>query len=682
MIAGVGYFNESMTEVRKMNNQYLDVFLEEAREHIDNLNKYLLELESNPAQEIVDEIFRSAHTLKGMSGTMGYIQLSELTHEMENLLQEIRNNKIRINEEIVDALLQCVDTLEVLINDVEEHGEEKHRNIQMIISRLKGSNSIYSKNEETVATNDEGAIHDFNQYENRIIGRALEEGLYIWRVTVQLVDECLLKSARAFLVFKTLEAYGDIIKTEPIVQDIEDEKFDNEFTLYLVTSQDKDEILNSLKAVSELKSVDIEQITQDSIMIREINSAKYENDSELPKLSQTKHMTPKGINSFKKTSKTLRVDIERLDILMNLVSELIIIKTRLDDIDGGKDYQAKQREAIEYLERITSNLHDAVMKARMVPIENVFNRFPRVIHDLSRELSKKIELLIEGADTELDRTIIDEIGDPLIHLIRNAADHGIESPQERIRKGKTEHGTIKLKAYHDGNNVVIEVSDDGKGIDSSSVLKKAVEKGLVDKEQSKNLKEYEITSFLFEPGFSTTTKVTDVSGRGVGLDVVRTKIESLGGSIDINNKKDMGTTFQIRLPLTLAIIQALMVVVGEEKYAVPLSSIKETVIVSRKEIKKVQKSEVIVLRGNVIPIIRLNRVLDIKQQNNGLENLTLVIVKKGEKDVGLAVDDLLGQQEIVIKTLGSFLKDIKFIAGATILGNGEVALILDINKLV
>lgn len=682
MIAGVGYFNESMTEVRKMNNQYLDVFLEEAREHIDNLNKYLLELESNPAQEIVDEIFRSAHTLKGMSGTMGYIQLSELTHEMENLLQEIRNNKIRINEEIVDALLQCVDTLEVLINDVEEHGEEKHRNIQMIISRLKGSNSIYSKNEETVATNDEGAIHDFNQYENRIIGRALEEGLYIWRVTVQLVDECLLKSARAFLVFKTLEAYGDIIKTEPIVQDIEDEKFDNEFTLYLVTSQDKDEILSSLKAVSELKSVDIEQITQDSIMIREINSAKYENDSELPKLSQTKHMTPKGINSFKKTSKTLRVDIERLDILMNLVSELIIIKTRLDDIDGGKDYQAKQREAIEYLERITSNLHDAVMKARMVPIENVFNRFPRVIHDLSRELSKKIELLIEGADTELDRTIIDEIGDPLIHLIRNAADHGIESPQERIRKGKTEHGIIKLKAYHDGNNVVIEVSDDGKGIDSSSVLKKAVEKGLVDKEQSKNLKEYEITSFLFEPGFSTTTKVTDVSGRGVGLDVVRTKIESLGGSIDINNKKDMGTTFQIRLPLTLAIIQALMVVVGEEKYAVPLSSIKETVIVSRKEIKKVQKSEVIVLRGNVIPIIRLNRVLDIKQQNNGLENLTLVIVKKGEKDVGLAVDDLLGQQEIVIKTLGSFLKDIKFIAGATILGNGEVALILDINKLV
>jgi len=367
---------------------------------------------------------------------------------------------------------------------------------------------------------------------------------------------------------------------------------------------------------------------------------------------------------------------------MNLVSELIIIKTRLDDINGDKDYQAKQREAIEYLERITSNLHDAVMKARMVPIENVFNRFPRVVHDLSRELSKEIDILIEGAETELDRTIIDEIGDPLIHLIRNAADHGIESPQERVSKGKPEHGTIRLKAYHDGNNVVIEVSDDGRGIDLNSVLKKAIEKGLIDKEQSKNLKEYEITSFLFEPGFSTKSSVTDVSGRGVGLDVVKTKIESLGGSIEINNKKDMGTTFLIRLPLTLAIIQALMVMVGEEKYAIPLSSIKETVIVSKKEIKKVQKSEVTILRGDVIPVIRLNEILDIEKKNEDDDELTLVVVKKGEKDVGLAVDELIGQQEIVIKTLGSFLKDIKFIDGATILGDGEVALILDINKLV
>ncbi|WP_213975282.1 chemotaxis protein CheA [Tepidanaerobacter acetatoxydans] len=668
-----------------MNNQYLDVFLEEAREHIDNLNTYLLELENSASQEVIDEIFRSAHTLKGMSGTMGYSQLSELTHEMENLLQEIRSHQISVNPQIIDTLLQCVDILEELINDVEEQGNEKQRDIQKVISRLKERNSFLLSNAETITENKKkDEIFSFNEYENRLVIQALEKGLYVWKVVVKLVDECLLKSARAFLVFKTLEAFGEIIKTEPIVQDIEDEKFDNEFTIYLVTSQNKDEISKSLSNVSELESVCVQPVERDSILIQQTNQNNYQIDVDKSEklTSATKDIPTRTVNTFKKTGKTLRVDIERLDILMNLVSELIIIKTRLDDINGDKDYQAKQREAIEYLERITSNLHDAVMKARMVPIENVFNRFPRVVHDLSRELSKEMDLLIEGAETELDRTIIDEIGDPLIHLIRNAADHGIESPQERVSKGKPERGTIRLKAYHDGNNVVIEVSDDGKGIDLNSVLKKAIEKGLIDNEQSKNLKEYEITSFLFEPGFSTKSSVTDVSGRGVGLDVVKTKIESLGGSIEINNKKDMGTTFLIRLPLTLAIIQALMVMVGEEKYAIPLSSIKETVIIPEKEIKKVQKSEVTVLRGDVIPVIRLNEILDIEKKDEGNDELTLVVVKKGEKDVGLVVDELIGQQEIVIKTLGSFLKDIKFIAGATILGDGEVALILDINKLV
>jgi len=666
-----------------MNNQYLDVFLEEAKEHIENLNRYLLELENNPTKEIVDEIFRSAHTLKGMSGTMGFTQLSELTHEMENLLQEIRNQKINVNEQIIDTLLNCVDILEELINDIEEQGQEQHRDISTVIQRLKGKNDVYLNKTKTTIENTKKHVFNFNEYEDRLIRKAIDQGLYIWKINVTLIDECLLKSARAFLVFKTLEAFGDIIKTEPSVQDIEDEKFENEFTLYLVTSKDKEYILRALSSVSELKTVDVMRIDQDSIEVQKANledDADSKDTAETTKPFLTTQKPSNGQKNLKKTTKTLRVDIERLDNLMNLVSELIIIKTRLEDIKDN-NYQA-QRETIEYLERITSSLHDAVMKARMVPIENVFNRFPRVVHDLSRELSKKINLVIEGAETELDRTVIDEIGDPLIHLIRNAADHGIEDPQERISKGKPEQGTINLKAYQDGNNVVIEVSDDGRGIDLSKVLKKAVNAGLVTEEQSKNLKDYEITSFLFKPGFSTAGKVTDISGRGVGLDVVKTKIESLGGSIEINFIKDKGTTFQIRLPLTLAIIQALMVLVGGEKYAIPLSSIKETVTVTRDQIKTVQKREVILLRGNVIPIARLNEVLDTHRQDQNTENLTLVIVKKGEKDVGLAVDDLIGQQEIVIKSLGSFLKDIKFIAGATILGNGEVALILDINKLI
>ncbi len=662
-----------------MHNQYLDVFLEEAKEHIDNLNKYLLELENNPTQEIVDEIFRSAHTLKGMSGTMGYVQLLELAHEMENVLQKVRSHEININTQIIDTLLRCVDVLEKLISDIEEYGKEKQRDIHVIINQLKGKNSYHLKGTRTIVEGNE-KDYDFNEYEARLARLALKEGFYIWEVSIELVDECLLKSARAFLVFKTLERFGDIIKTEPIVQDIEDEKFDDKFTLFLITLQNKEEIFKSLETVSELSNIEIKAIGPKSIAIEEASIDKDISDFKMPKTSYFTHMKSKGFDSIRKTSKTLRVDIERLDILMNLVSELIIIKTRLNDIDNENIHQARH-ETIEYLERITSNLHDAVMKARMVPIENVFNRFPRVVRDLARELSKKINLLIDGAETELDRTIIDEIGDPLIHLIRNAADHGIESPHDRVAKGKPEHGTIALKAYHDGNNVVIEVSDDGKGINPNYVLKRAIAQNLTNEEQSKNLNEHEIISFLFEPGFSTTNEVTDVSGRGVGLDVVRTKIESLGGSIEIDNKRDIGTTFQVRLPLTLAIIQALMVMVGGEKYAIPLSSIKETIIVSRAEIKKVQKGEVILLRGNIIPIIRLNKLLNIKDSDNP-ENLTLVIVKKGEKDIGLTVDNLIGQQEIVIKTLGDFFDDIKFIAGATILGNGEVALILDTSKLV
>lgn len=415
-----------------MNNQYLDVFLEEAREHIDSLNECLLNLENNPAQEIVDEIFRSAHTLKGMSGTMGHVQLSELTHEMENLLQEIRDHKIDVNAEIIDTLLKCVDILEELIGDIAEHGKEKQRDIQTVINKLKKKN-IYNKTEQKIILDNKTI--NLNEYEDRIIRQALEEGLYIWKIVIKLVEDCLLKSARAFLIFKTLETLGEIIKTEPIVQDIEDEKFDNEFTLYLVTSYNKDKVLESLETVSELGSIDIDKVDEELLGISKGISHELHMDNQLSKPMANQQTVTKRITNFKKTSKTLRVDIERLDVLMNLVSELIIIKTRLEDIDESNSNQNRQRETVEYLERITSNLHDAVMKVRMVPIETVFNRFPRVVHDLSRELSKKIDLIIEGAETELDRTIIDEIGDPLIHLIRNAADHGIEPPRKGLAKG-------------------------------------------------------------------------------------------------------------------------------------------------------------------------------------------------------------------------------------------------------
>lgn len=661
-----------------MNNQYLDIFLEESKEHIQNLNSNLLELESNPGQDIIDEIFRSAHTLKGMSGTMGFNRISEITHEMESLLQDIKDGTISVSPEVIDTLLESVDFLEKLIGDITENGEERDRDTKVILEKLRrkpGNATPLKESEKENKKPEEN--HIFNEFEERLMKEAIAKGLLVWEVLIKLDANCLLKSARAFLVFKTLESFGDIIKTRPIVQDIEDEKFDDEFTVYIISTHQKQDLEKALGSISELKSILIKEVEQSSLEKDPGNSEKSPKETVACALDE---QSVRHASHVKKTSKTLRVDIDRLDNLMNLVSELIIIKTRLDGMDEKTEGQ-KRREAVEYLERITSSLHDAVMKVRMVPIENVFNRFPRVVRDLARELSKNITLIIEGAETELDRTVIDEIGDPLIHLIRNSADHGIEIPEERFRKGKPAQGTIKLKAYHDGNNVVIEISDDGRGINLNNVLKTAIDKGLVDRERAKNLKESEIISFLFEPGFSTKDMVTDISGRGVGLDVVKTKIESLGGGIEINTVPDQGTTFLIRLPLTLAIIQALMVMVGKEKYAIPLSAIKETVIVASKDIKKVQKNEVTLLRGNVIPILRLGEMLDVESNGSSEEDLTVVIVKKGERDIGLVVDSLIGQQEIVIKSLGNFLKNIKFIAGATILGDGKVALILDVNTM-
>ena len=382
-------------------------------------------------------------------------------------------------------------------------------------------------------------------------------------------------------------------------------------------------------------------------------------------------------------NRTVRVDIEKLDVLMNLVSELIIAKNSLVSASNQeREKNAGFNEQIEYLESVTTNLHESVMKVRMVPIESVVNKFPRMIRDLSKSLGKKMELYMTGEETELDRTVVDEIGDPLMHLLRNSADHGLESAEVRAQRGKPPVGTIFLNAYQDGNNVVIEVGDDGNGIDIEAVRNKGIERGVITPEQAANMTDKEVIDLLFLPSFSTAKKVTDVSGRGVGLDVVKSKIESLSGEVEVKTKLGEGSTWIIRLPLTLAIIQALMVVVGGEKYAISLGSIQTLEDISPSEIKLVQNKEVINLRGTVIPLIRLPKVLDIESTRSEDENLIVVIVKKGDKQAGLVIDELIGQQEIVIKSLGKYIKQCKFISGATILGDGEIALILDANALI
>ena len=378
------------------------------------------------------------------------------------------------------------------------------------------------------------------------------------------------------------------------------------------------------------------------------------------------------------------MDIEKLDVLMNLVSELIIAKNGLVSMSSSDDSKKDSgfNEQIEYLERVTTNLHESVMKVRMVPIESVVSRFPRMIRDLNKKLNKKMELHMTGEETELDRTVIDEIGDPLQHLLRNAADHGLESNEERLALGKEEVGQIYLDAYQDGNNVNIVVRDDGAGIDVEKVKQKAIEKGNITPEQAEIMTDKDVIDLLFKPSFSTAEKITDVSGRGVGLDVVKTKIEGLGGNIECKTVLGEGSSFIIRLPLTLAIIQALMVELGKEKYAIPLGSIQTIEDIPVSDVKHVQTKEVINLRGTVIPLIRLDQILDVETNEEEPESLTVVIVKKGDKQAGLVVDNLIGQQEIVIKSIGDYINCSKLIGGATILGDGEIALILEVNTLV
>ena len=626
----------------------------------------------------INEIFRVAHTIKGMSGTMGFHNMANLTHEMENVLQAARNNDIELSENIIDILFECFDALDSSVSHIIDFGTEEDDNNQIIINKL--TNLL---NEEKNGKHENIPVDDLkiDNFVLEAVNKAKKEGLNIYRIDFVLSESCMLKSARAFIIFNTLETFGEIIYSNPSVEDIEDEKFDLKFSVLLVSDNDKSIILSELNQISEIENITLtDSEDNNSNKIIEPKESEIPTDSniimdEVNVKSEKTTQTHSG-----KVGKTVRVDIDRLDNLMNLVSELIIIKTRMDDL-SEKTTGENMTEAIEYLERITTNLHDAVMKVRMVPIERVFNRFPRLVRDLSKELGKEIDLQMSGEETEVDRTVIDEIGDPLIHMIRNSIDHGIELPADRIKIGKPEVGTVVLKSYPDGNNVVIEVEDDGRGMDHNLIKRKAVEKGILDEREAENLSIEDSINLLFEPGFSTAETISDVSGRGVGLDVVKSKIESINGNIEIESVKDKGTKFIIRIPLTLAIIQALLIKLNDEIYAIPLSSITEIINISNDQIRDVQGQEIVLYRGMTLPIIRLKDILGI-DDNRESEDLVVVVVKKGDKQAGLIVDNLIGQQEIVIKGLGKYLGGVKYLSGATILGNGNISLILDINSLI
>ena len=693
-------------------SQYLDIFIDETSGHIQSLSDNIMELEKEPDnKDVVNEIFRAAHSLKGMAGTMGFKRMQHLTHDMENVFQEVRNDNVKVNSSLIDILFKCLDAIEAYLDTVKatsnEGTEENEALIKLLndyLTQAEGgeapADAAPAESAEPAAEASSDAADGPLFKQIKLDPEAIEKlkgEKQLYGFTIHINKECLLKAARAFLVFKAVEDFGTIMAFDPSSSDIEDEKFEFDFSFILSTEAELDPILEAVKAVSEIESVEAEKVTPEMYEKKEEEAAPAEAapaEAAAPAAPApapaAKPAAPAAKAGGKNqpankpvTSRTIRVDIEKLDALMNQVSELIIAKNSLasqSNASGEIDGQTLH-ENIEYLERITTNLHESVMKVRMVPIESVVAKFPRMIRDLDRKLNKPMELVMTGEDTELDRTVVDQLGDPLQHLLRNSADHGIESPEDRRAAGKPEKGTIFLNAFQEGNNVIIEVGDDGGGINTDKVRDKAVERGLVTPEEAENLSQKEIIDFLFMPSFSMAKQITDISGRGVGLDVVKSNIEALGGDVTVKSVMGEGSTFTVRLPLTLAIIQALMVEIRDEKYAIALASIMNIENIPKSEIKYVESKEVIHLRGQVIPLIHLDNILDLEPKESDEDTMTVVICKKGDTLGGIIVDNLIGQLEIVIKSLGK-LDNNKLISGATILGDGEIAMILDVNAVI
>ncbi|KON89069.1 chemotaxis protein CheA [Sporosarcina globispora] len=675
-------------------NQYLEVFIEESKEHLQACNEQLLELEKNPEDiKIVNEIFRSAHTLKGMSATMGYEDLANLTHQMENVLDAIRNQKIKVNAEILDVVFLAVDDLEAMVQSIAEGGDGK-RDVTEAVEKLmlieKGESPAQSEaRAETAAALAEPhpAIKStYDDFELTVIQQSKEQGFESYEISIALRADCSLKAARVYMVFEVLEKCGEVIKATPSVEQLEEEQFDQEFSVTIVSKETADDIRQKLLKVSEVEKIEVLPLSLGDYSYQE--SVKEEEEAaqpvaeETPKTASNMPKEEKKSSAAKQVSnKTIRVNIERLDILMNLFEELVIDRGRLEQISRELNNQ-ELHETVEHMSRISGDLQNIILNMRMVPIETVFNRFPRMVRQLARDLNKKINLEIVGAETELDRTVIDEIGDPLVHLIRNALDHGVETPEVRNANGKSDEGNVILKAYHSGNHVFIEIEDDGAGINKEKVIKKALKNGIITEQTASALTDKQAYELIFASGFSTADKISDVSGRGVGLDVVKNTIESLGGSVSIDSKAGQGSIFSIQLPLTLSIISVMLIEIEKEKYAIPLSSIIETAIIRKEDILRAHNQKVIDFRGKVVPLLSLKEIFNVPSENQVDEFISVVIVRKGEKMAGLVVDSFIGQQEVVLKSLGNYLTNVFAISGATILGDGQVALIVDCNALI
>jgi len=682
--------------VRMDASEFKDVFAAEAHDYLQALNEDLLTLETNPNdRNALDEMFRAAHSLKGMSSTMGYQALADFTHQMENVLDSLRGGKLVVTENVVNTLFTALDSLELLLErTLNEQELPDLSSVLRQLQQLMEQKTSQVKPEELTGipdTVEQGQVSiDLDEFDQETIIQAVNAGYSAYQIAVRLRPKTLLKSVRVYTVFQALEKVSTIIKCNPSAQDLEEENFDLDFTLVIVTRETHEQIINIMNSISELEQVTVTPIMSEKNELTVPSEVEAAAASELANatvaISETVDDHEKHVDAITNmhtrgayADKFIRVETERLDKLINLVGELVISKTQVMEIESDQ-ISDTAKNALVQLDRISTELQYAAMQLRMVPIKHVFDRFPRLVRDLSQAYNKDISLEITGEETELDRSLVNQIGDPLVHLIRNSIDHGIETKEERERLGKPTKATLRLSAYHEGGHVIIQVYDDGRGIDVDKIKKVAIKRGILPPNYAHDLTMDQAIDLIFQPGFSTNESVTDISGRGVGMDVVKNVVESLNGHIVVESTSGEGTCITIKLPLTLAIIKALLIACAGQIYALPIQSVRENLLVSQDQIKTVAGQKVIVLRNEVVPLIDLADFLGFSHPGHG-NTLSVIIVESHGEKTGFIVDDIVGQQEIVIKSLTDVLGEVRGISGATVLGNGEVALIIDHNTL-
>ncbi|MBQ3449872.1 MAG: chemotaxis protein CheA [Synergistaceae bacterium] len=675
-------------------SQYLGAFLDETDDNVQRLDDLLLALEKNMTDmDVINEIFRSAHTLKGMAGTMGFTNMMGLTHAMEDRLDAARKGTRPLTEGDMNLLFKGLDTLQEMADSIRGGGNDSHIDVSEMVHELRNEGpapaaAAPAQTQPAVSGGDSGLSSQDSEW----VKKANEEGSNAYSVHVTLSQSCLLKAARAYMVVNRLEEMGEIFRAEPPTDALEKEEFEFDFTVYVATPAPAEEVKAAIEKIGDVQSAEVEEVKASESSAPAQTTAQAESAPSqetapaqpaapaqaAPAQAAPAKPAPAKKEGAKKSGQTVRVDIGRLDKLMNLVGELVISRARIERL--VQEARLRQfDDTLSQLGRISGDIQELVTKLRMVPVSFTFDRFPRLIRDLCKTLNKNVELVLEGEDTELDRTVIDEIGDPMVHLIRNSMDHGIEHPEERKALGKPEKGILKIAAYQEGSGVVIEVSDDGAGIDPERVKQKAIERGIITEDRAAIMSDEEAQQLVLLPGFSMARQITDLSGRGVGMDAAKTKVEALGGQFDLASKKNEGTHVYIRLPLTLAIVLSLLIKVGDETYAISLENVEETIMVRKEDIKTVHGEPTTLLRGEVLSLNVLGDILgsDLGDERDR-DEYPVVVVKIGKNKIGFIVSQLIGQQEIVIKSLGRFLSKIDGITGGTILGDGNVALILDV----